>query len=114
MMSAIVETHNAEPANSPLHHLFEEVEDLIKRVADSDNPDIQRIRAKAREALMAARSTLQSGADEAGSRLRSAARAATGYRHDGPWGAICFAVVTALGIAVLVRRNDRDLSYSDY
>lgn len=100
--------------NPHLHHLFAEVEDLIKRVADSDNPDIQRVRAKAREALLLARDTIQSGADVAGTRLRSAARAVAGYRQVGVRGGVCLAVLTALGIAVLVGRNHRDVSYSDY
>jgi ElaB/YqjD/DUF883 family membrane-anchored ribosome-binding protein len=42
--------------------LFAGVDDLIRRVADSENPEIRQIRAKVYTALVAARSSFDRGA----------------------------------------------------
>jgi len=46
--------------------LFDGVEDLIKRVSEVDSPEIQKIRAKARVALMMAKSAIADGATQVG------------------------------------------------
>jgi ElaB/YqjD/DUF883 family membrane-anchored ribosome-binding protein len=44
------------PADSALELLFDGVDDLIRRVADTENPEIRKIRAKVHAALVAAKS----------------------------------------------------------
>ena len=48
--------------SAQFHELFDGVEDLIKRVAEVESPEIQKIRAKVRAALIVARSAAQDGA----------------------------------------------------
>jgi ElaB/YqjD/DUF883 family membrane-anchored ribosome-binding protein len=45
-----------QPAGSALELLFDGVDDLIRRVADTENPEIRKIRAKVHAALVAAKS----------------------------------------------------------
>jgi ElaB/YqjD/DUF883 family membrane-anchored ribosome-binding protein len=98
------------PANSvssssePFHDLFDGVEDLIKRVAEIDSPDIQKIRAKARVALMAARSAAQDGADHVGRRARRAAETTDGYLREYPWYALGLVTLIGFGAGVLAAR----------
>jgi ElaB/YqjD/DUF883 family membrane-anchored ribosome-binding protein len=40
----------------PLNELFDGVDDLIKRVADTENPEIRKIRAKVHASMVVARS----------------------------------------------------------
>ena len=59
--------------NEQFRELFDGVEDLIKRVSEVQSPEIQKIRAKARVALMMAKSALADGATHVGNRARHAA-----------------------------------------
>jgi ElaB/YqjD/DUF883 family membrane-anchored ribosome-binding protein len=45
-----------QPVGSPLEVLFDGVDDLIRRVADTENPEIRKVRAKVHAALVAAKS----------------------------------------------------------
>ena len=45
---------------TPLDDLFEGVDDLIKRVADTENPEIRRIRARVHASMRVAKSALAS------------------------------------------------------
>jgi ElaB/YqjD/DUF883 family membrane-anchored ribosome-binding protein len=85
--------------------LFDSVEDLIKRVAEVDSPDIQKIRAKARVALMAAKSAAQDGAAHVGRRARRAAETTDGYLREYPWYALGLGVLLGFGAGVLVSRS---------
>jgi ElaB protein len=86
--------------------LFDEVEDLIKRVADIDSPEIQRIRAKVRVALMVAKSAWQDGATEMRRQAVRAAGTTDDYLREYPWVALGLATVLGFGIGVLVSRSD--------
>jgi ElaB/YqjD/DUF883 family membrane-anchored ribosome-binding protein len=48
-----------QPAGSVLEVLFDGVDDLIRRVADTENPEIRRVRAKVHAALVAAKSEFE-------------------------------------------------------
>ena len=45
-----------QSVGSPLEVLFDGVDDLIRRVADTENPEIRKVRAKVHAALVAAKS----------------------------------------------------------
>jgi ElaB/YqjD/DUF883 family membrane-anchored ribosome-binding protein len=51
-----------ESAGTQFEELFDGVDDLIKRVADVENPEIRRIRAKVYTALAAAKRAIVDGA----------------------------------------------------
>jgi ElaB/YqjD/DUF883 family membrane-anchored ribosome-binding protein len=48
-----------QPAGSALEVLFDGVDDLIRRVADTENPEIRKVRAKVHAALVAAKSEFE-------------------------------------------------------
>jgi len=85
--------------------LFEDVEDLIKRIADVDSPDIQKIRAKARAALVVAKSALKDGAMQVRNQARHAARTTDGYVRQSPWAALGIATLFGVGVGLLVARR---------
>ena len=86
------------------HDLFDNVEDLIKRVAEIDSPEIQKIRAKARVALMAAKSAVGDGATHIGRQARRAAATTDGYLRESPWSALGLGAIIGIGAGVLMTR----------
>ncbi|MGA2400005.1 MAG: hypothetical protein ABSG30_18370 [Steroidobacteraceae bacterium] len=96
--------------------LFDGVEDLIKRVSEVDSPEIQKIRAKARVALMMAKSAIADGATHVGKQARRAAgstgeyvRRAAGttddYVREYPWYALGAGAVLGFALGILVSRS---------
>ena len=96
--------------------LFDGVEDLLKRVSEVDSPEIQKIRAKARVALMMAKSAITDGATHVGNRARRAAgstsdyvRRAAGstdeYVREYPWYALGAGAVLGFALGVIVSRS---------
>lgn len=94
-----------DQASSKFHDLFDGVEELIKRVSELDSPEIQKIRAKARVALMMAKSAVQDGATHAGRQARRAAGATDGYLREYPWYALGAGTLLGFGVGVLVSRS---------
>jgi ElaB/YqjD/DUF883 family membrane-anchored ribosome-binding protein len=94
---------SAASEHAPFDNLFDGVEDLIKRVADVDSPEIQKMRAKVRMALIAAQSAAQDGATHVRQRARAAAHATDGYVRSYPWQALGVAALLgfAVGLAVM-------------
>ena len=93
--------------NTQFHELFEGVEDLIKRIAEVESPEIQKIRAKARAALIVARSAVQDGAVHVGRTARRAAEATDDYLREYPWYALGVAALLGFGAGlVAARRGD--------
>jgi ElaB protein len=102
--------------NEQFRELFDGVEDLIKRVSEVDSPEIQKIRAKARVALMMAKSAIADGATHVGTHARRAAgttgayvRRAAGstddYVRDYPWYALGAGAVVGFALGLLVSRS---------
>jgi ElaB/YqjD/DUF883 family membrane-anchored ribosome-binding protein len=96
--------------------LFDGVEDLLKRVSEVDSPEIQKIRAKARVALMMAKSAIADGATHVGKKARRAAgstgdyvRRAAGstddYVREYPWYALGAGAVLGFALGILVSRS---------
>jgi ElaB/YqjD/DUF883 family membrane-anchored ribosome-binding protein len=85
--------------------LFEGVEDLLKRVAESDSPEIQKIRAKARVALVMAKSAIQDGAIHVGRRAQRAAGATDEYLREYPWYALGLGTLVGFGLGLVVART---------
>jgi ElaB protein len=102
--------------NEQFRELFDGVEDLIKRVSEVQSPEIQKIRAKARVALMVAKSAFADGATHVGSHARRAAgttgeyvRRAAGstddYVREYPWYALGAGALVGFALGLLVSRS---------
>jgi ElaB/YqjD/DUF883 family membrane-anchored ribosome-binding protein len=102
---SVQDTETYDETNSQFHDLFDGVEDLIKRVSELDSPEIQKIRAKARVALMVAKSAVQDSATHAGRQARRAADATDGYLREYPWYALGLGTLVGFGVGVLVSRS---------
>lgn len=113
-------SEQAKAANGKLDEqfraLFDGVEDLIKRVSEVNSPEVQKIRAKARVALMVAKSAIADGASHVGNQARRAAgttgeyvRRAAGttddYVRDYPWYALGAGALVGFALGVLVSRS---------
>jgi ElaB protein len=113
-------SETSQAANGKLdeqfRELFDGVEDLIKRVAEVNSPEIQKIRAKARVALMMAKSAITDGATHVGKQARRAAgstgdyvrRAADStddYVREYPWYALGAGALVGFALGVLVSRS---------
>jgi ElaB protein len=85
--------------------LFDGVEDLIRRVADVQSPEVQKIRAKARVALMMAKSAIQDGATHVGRQARRAAGTTDDYLREYPWYALGAGTLLGFGLGLLVARS---------
>jgi ElaB/YqjD/DUF883 family membrane-anchored ribosome-binding protein len=97
-------TQARESESGQFHDLFDSVEDLIKRVAEIDSPEIQKIRAKARVALMLAKSAVQDGATHVGRQARRAAGTTDEYLREYPWYALGLVTLVGFGAGLLVSR----------
>jgi ElaB/YqjD/DUF883 family membrane-anchored ribosome-binding protein len=91
---------------SPLEELFDGVDDLIRRVADTENPEIRKIRARVHAALVAAKSAVEDTANQP-NQARSPAVQVTGSSDDAllgdyPGPALGVALLVGLGLGLVV------------
>ena len=96
---------NTDRMTAQFSELFDGVEDLIKRVSEVNSPEIQKIRAKARVALMMAKSALADGATHVTKQARRAADSTDDYVREYPWYALGAGAVLGLTLGVLVARS---------
>src|SRR5271154_3390214 len=82
---------NAVP--TPFEELFDGVDDLIKRVADIESPEIRKVRAKVHAALVVAKSALKDSANQVRRQAVQVADRTDQYLHHDP---------ESLGLALLV------------
>lgn len=89
--------------------LFSPLEDLIKRVADSEDPDIRRIRAKVRAELVSLKGNLTEALAHLGHSLEphSPEPAVRGARalHEDTWLEPALAALTVAAVALTMGRN---------
>lgn len=103
-MNASLKSAN-DSLSEPFQDLFNGVEDLLKRIADIDSPEIQKMRAKVRIALLAAQSAAKDGATHVRKRARAAAQMTDGYVRDYPWQALGVGALLGLGVGFVALRN---------
>src|ERR1700688_2798646 len=90
--------------------LFDGVDDLVRRVADTENPEIRKIRAKVHAALVAAKSAVEDTADQP-NQARSQAVQVNGSADDplrdypGPVLGVALLVGLGLGLVVSLRQQ---------
>jgi ElaB/YqjD/DUF883 family membrane-anchored ribosome-binding protein len=103
--------------DTPFEELFDGVDDLIKRVADVENPEIRKVRARVHAAMVAAKGVAATGVAATGVAAKSAfedganrvrpqaaqvADRTDGYLRDYPGQALGVALLLGLGLGLIV------------
>ena len=92
-------------ANGPVNNFIDSVEDLMSALKDVESPDIARVRAKVRLALVAAKSAAADTAAQIGSGARQIGQRTDGFVRDNPWQVIGIAAVVGLAVGMLASRR---------
>jgi ElaB/YqjD/DUF883 family membrane-anchored ribosome-binding protein len=103
-----------ETVGTPFEELFDGVDDLIRRVADFENPEIRKIRARVHAAMVAAKGAaaangvatkgaFEDGANPVRAQAAQIADRADDYlRDDYPARALGVALLVGLGVGLIV------------
>jgi ElaB/YqjD/DUF883 family membrane-anchored ribosome-binding protein len=89
---------------SPYNELTDSVEDLLKRIADVDSPDIKSIRAKVQVALASAKSAWQETTDYASRQVTRTLRRPGDYVRESPLRTIGIVALLGIGVGALLAR----------
>ena len=106
LATAITEPMTGSVGHAPVDELFDGVDDLIKRVADVDSPEILRVRARVHAGLVAAKSAFAGYVTQ--TREPAAAPAETVAEDDSPPAdelGIALLVGLGLGLVASLRQN---------
>jgi ElaB/YqjD/DUF883 family membrane-anchored ribosome-binding protein len=105
-MEAIMENAvSRSSVGDPFNELVDSVDDLLKRIADVDSPDIRKIRTKVQIAVAVARSAWQDTTHYANQRVASTLQWPDDYLHESPWAAVGIAAVVGVGVGALLTRS---------
>ena len=94
--------------SEPFNELLDSVDDLLKRIADVDSPEIRKIRTKVQVAAAVARSAWQDTALYARQQVKNSLRWPDDYLRESPWRAIGIATVIGMGVGALLIRSHRE------
>jgi ElaB/YqjD/DUF883 family membrane-anchored ribosome-binding protein len=97
--------------NTPFEELFDGVDDLIRRVADVENPEIRKIRARVQAAMVAAKGVaakgaFDDGADRAVAPAVQVADPADDYWRGYPGQALGVALLVGLSLGLIVSSRE--------
>lgn len=81
--------------NNAMDQVVSEAEELLSKLQDASNPEIQRLRAKVQSGLADAKRAASDGAEK----LRQATSSVVEYVQENPWVAV--AAGTAIAVALL-------------
>jgi ElaB/YqjD/DUF883 family membrane-anchored ribosome-binding protein len=90
-----------QAVGTQFEELFDGVDDLIKRVADVENPEIRRTRARVHAAMVAARRVAAMGVAARPQEVQVADRT-DGYLRDYPGQALGVALLLGIGVGLIV------------
>jgi ElaB/YqjD/DUF883 family membrane-anchored ribosome-binding protein len=92
-------------ANGQVNNFLDSVEDLTKALKDIESPDIARVRAKVKVALVAAKSAVSDTASQLRSQAQQAGKRTDAFVRDNPWQVIGIAAVVGLAVGILASRR---------
>jgi len=94
-----------EFANGQVDSFLNSIEDLTNALKDVESPEIARVRAKVKLALVAARSAASDAASEIRSQAEQVGRRTDTLVRDNPWQVIGLAAVVGLAVGILASRR---------
>ncbi len=89
-------------AGGPLEELFDGVDELIKRVADTENPEIRKIRAKVHASMAVARSAFEDRAVQTRVEETPLGGDFEGYMDDDHEQALGVVLLVGVGLGVIM------------
>jgi ElaB/YqjD/DUF883 family membrane-anchored ribosome-binding protein len=92
-------------ANGQVNNFLESVEDLTKALKDIDTPEIARVRAKVKIALVAAKSAVADTASQIRSQAQQVGKRTDGFVRENPWQVIGIAAVVGLAVGIFASRR---------
>jgi len=95
----------ADFANGQVNSFLDSVDDLTKALKDVETPDIARVRAKVKMALVAAKSAVADTAAQLRTQAQQVGRRTDGFVRDNPWQVIGIAAVVGLAVGILASRR---------
>src|ERR1700680_109966 len=105
-LATAVAGYNVGRANpgfgAQFEELFDGVDDLIKRVADTENPEIRKIRAKVHASMVVAKSAFEGGAIQVRHRAAPLEDGIDEHRDESPEQALGMALLVGVGLGVIM------------
>ena len=95
-------TGRAKESAGQFEELFEGVDDLIKRVADTENPEIRKIRARVHASMVVAKSAFEQGATRQQLRPPAVVDDIDDYLDDYPSDALGVALLVGVGLGFIM------------
>jgi ElaB/YqjD/DUF883 family membrane-anchored ribosome-binding protein len=92
-------------ANGQVNSFLDSVEDLTKALKDIDTPEIARVRAKVKIALVAAQSAVADTASQIRSQAQQVGKRTDGFVRENPWQVIGIAAVVGLAVGIFASRR---------
>jgi len=94
-----------EFANGQVDNFLNSVEDLTNALKDVESPEIARVRAKVKLALVAAKSAVADTATQIRGQAQQVGRRTDTFVRDNPWQVIGFAAAVGLAVGILASRR---------
>ncbi|HEY2145501.1 MAG TPA: DUF883 family protein [Steroidobacteraceae bacterium] len=92
-------------ASVEIKNLLADVEELVARIADLQDADVNRLRSKVQRAVDAARESLADGAESVRRQAQSVADSADDYIRESPWQAVGIAALVGAVVGMLLTRR---------
>jgi ElaB/YqjD/DUF883 family membrane-anchored ribosome-binding protein len=92
-------------ANGQVNNFLDNVEGLTQALKDVDTPEIARLRAKVKIALVAARSAVADTAVQLRGQAQQVGRRTDSFVRENPWQVIGIAAVIGLAVGIFASRR---------
>jgi ElaB/YqjD/DUF883 family membrane-anchored ribosome-binding protein len=92
-------------ASSEIKNLISDVEELMARISDLKDADVERVRGKVQRAVDATKQSLADGTVNLRRRAQRAASTADDYVRESPWQAVGIAALVGAVVGILATRR---------
>jgi ElaB/YqjD/DUF883 family membrane-anchored ribosome-binding protein len=92
-------------ASSEIKNLIADVEELMARISDLKDADVERVRGKVQRAVDATKQSFADGSVNLRRRAQRAASTADDYVRDSPWQAVGIAALVGAVVGILATRR---------
>jgi ElaB/YqjD/DUF883 family membrane-anchored ribosome-binding protein len=92
-------------ASSEIKNLIADVEELMSRISDLKDADVERVRGKVQRAVDSAKKSIADSTVTLRRRAQQAASSADDYVRDSPWQAVGIAALVGAVVGILATRR---------